>query len=159
MKKKFFIGLFIFAAVGLFVFAHLVLKSPEVKQVQEPALQAPIEIPATGIMGLNEALKSNKPVVAMFYVDWCTYCRRFMPVFGIFSEMYKDKFSFAAINCEDPANEEILKNYSIWGYPTISIIDRKFDYEYATNPMITTSPEIFKQELDKYLKLRAKLLK
>ena len=159
MKKKFFIGLFIFAAVGLFVFAHLALKAPEVKQVQEPAIQAPIEIPATGIVSLGEALKSNKPVVAMFYVDWCTYCRRFMPVFGIFAEMYKDKFSFATINCEDPANKEILQNYSIWGYPTIFIIDKKIGFEYATNPMITSSPEIFKQELDKYINFRSKLLK
>ena len=157
MKKKFFIGLFIFAAVGLFVFAHLVLKAPEVEQ--EPALQAPIEIPATGILSYEEAIKSDKPVLAMFYVDWCTYCRRFMPIFGAFSVLYKDNFTFAAINCENLEYKEILKNYNIMGYPTVYLIDKKLDFDYTLSPMTLSEKETLEKELNRYLKLRAKVLK
>lgn len=160
MKKKFFIGLFIFAAIGLFIFAHIVLRhNAQVEQVQQPALQAPIEIPATGILSLEEAVKSDKPVLAMFYVDWCTYCRRFMPMFGLFSLAYKDKFAFAAINCESPENKAIVEKYNVYGYPTLYIIDKKIDYEYSLNPMLFSDQENIKKELDKYLKLRSKVLK
>ena len=160
MKKKFFIGLFIFAAIGLFIFAHTVLRhNAQVEQAQQPALQAPIEIPATGILSLEEAVKSDKPVLAMFYVDWCTYCRRFMPMFGLFSLAYKDKFAFAAINCENPEMKEIVEKYNVYGYPTVYIIDKKLDYEYSLNPMLFSDQENIKKELEKYLKLRAKVLK
>ena len=160
MKKKFFIGLFIFAAIGLFLFAHIALRhNAEVEQIQQSALQAPIEIPATGITSLEEAIKSDKPVLAMFYVDWCTYCRRFMPMFGLFSIAYKNKYAFAAINCEEPAMKELVKEYDIYGYPTVYIIDKKLDFYYAINPMLFSEQEALKKEFDKYLKLRSKLPK
>ena len=159
MKKKFFIGLFIFATVGLFIFDNIVLKAPEVEQAQELALQAPIEIPATGILSYEEAIKSDKPVLAMFYVDWCTYCRRFMPIFGAFSVLYKDNFTFAAINCENLEYKEILKNYNIMGYPTVYLIDKKLDFDYTLSPMTLSEKETLEKELNRYLKLRAKVLK
>ena len=160
MKKKFFIGLFIFATVGLFIFAHFALKvNEELEQAQQPALQAPIEIPATGILPLEEAIKSDKPVLAMFYVDWCTYCRRFMPIFGAFSILYKDNFTFAAINCENQKYKEMLKNYNIMGYPTVYLIDKKLDFDYTLSPMTLSDKETLEKELNRYLKLRAKALK
>lgn len=160
MKKKFFIGLFIFAAIGLFIFAHIVLRhNAQVEQAQQPALRAPIEIPATGILSLEEAVKSDKPVLAMFYVDWCTYCRRFMPIFGELSVLYKDKYTFAVFNCDLPENKEIVEKYAIFAYPTLIIIDKKLDFDMALHPSATVDKKVMDKELDKYLKLRAKVLK
>ena len=31
--------------------------------------------------GLNEELKKNEKVLALFYASWCPYCRSFVPVF------------------------------------------------------------------------------
>ena len=160
MKKKFFIGLFIFATIGLFLFAYIVLRNnAEYEQAQQSQLQAPIEIPATGILSYEDAIKTENPVVAMFYVDWCTYCRKFMPMFGLISLAYKDKYSFAVINCEDPAMKGLLKGYSIFGYPTVYIVDKQLDFEYSLNPMLFSDKDALKKEFDKYLKLREKALK
>ena len=94
MKKKFFIGLFVVVSICLFVFAHIVLKQNEKQYQAQQNLSAPIEIPEKGVVSYEEAEKLDKPMVVMFYVDWCAYCRRFMPTFGEFAAKYKDKYSF-----------------------------------------------------------------
>ena len=95
MKKKFFIGLFIFATIGLFIFAHLALRHNTMQDEQpiQGNLSAPIEIPEGNIIKYEEAEKLEKPMVVMFYVDWCTYCRRFMPIFAKYSEKFIKDFS------------------------------------------------------------------
>ncbi len=76
---------------------------------------------------LKKALKKNKPVVIWFYVDWCGYCQRFAPTFD---EITKDKFikknyAVAFVNCEDPKNQELLKEYGIQGFPTVYLLNPK----------------------------------
>lgn len=160
MKKKFFIGLFILATIGLSAFAYFTLreKSPNCSSGQQN-LQAPIEIPATGIMQLDDAVKTDKPVLAMFYVDWCTYCRRFMPIFGALSALHKDEYTFAVINCDLPENKEVTEKYAVSGYPTLIIIDKKLDFDMVIHPAATMEKEVMDRELDKYLKLRKRVLK
>ena len=46
----------------------------------------------------DEAVKSDKPMLAVFYVDWCGYCLRFMPKFRILNTLYKNKYNFVIIN-------------------------------------------------------------
>ncbi|MBQ4078310.1 thioredoxin fold domain-containing protein [bacterium] len=160
MKKKFFIGLFIFAAIGLFIFAHIVLRhNAQVEQAQQPALQAPIEIPETGILQLSDAVKTNKPVLVMFYVDWCAYCRRFMPIFSALSVLHKDKYTFAVVNCDNPENKELVEKYHIGSFPTLYIVDEKLDFEMMIHPMATVDKKVMDRELLKYLNLRSKVLK
>ena len=158
MKKKFFIGLFIFAAIGLFIFAHLVLENNNINYHTQQNLEAPIEIPPTGIITLEEAEKIDKPILAMFYVDWCTYCRRYMPIFAELSLLLKDKFSFVAINCENPQYQNLTTQYGIMGYPTIYVIDKKLEFEYAVNTANLIDKNLMIKELQKYLKLRQKAL-
>ncbi len=159
MKKKFFIGLFIVAAIGLFIFAGIVLKKNPPAQTQNETqnLQAPIEIPATGILSYVEATKSDKPLLVMFYVDWCTYCRRFMPLFGALSVYYKDNFTFAVVNCDLPENQEIIQKYPVSGYPSLYVIDKKYDFDYIVNHTAFIEKNVMDRELQKYLKLREKL--
>ena len=159
MKKKFFIGLFIFLIIAFAVFAHLMLKHKDGGESStQTNIQAPIEIPDTGIVKYQEA-KFKKPVVVMFYVDWCTFCRRFMPIFGEAAKKYSDKFEFAVLNCEYPENNEIVKEFEIAGYPSIFIIDKDLDFQYQPSISSTQSIEAFSKELDKHLKLRKKLKK
>ncbi|MCD7878746.1 MAG: thioredoxin domain-containing protein [Candidatus Gastranaerophilales bacterium] len=155
MKKKFFIGLFIAAAIGLFVFAAIVLKPDDKKPVQQN-LNAPIEIPDTGIITIQEAESTDKPIVAMFYVDWCTYCRRFMPVFGEFAKSYKDKYTFAVVNCDYLENEKIIKDFHIMGYPSLFVIDNQLEHSFGLNPAGLMDKAVMKKELNDYLKLRDK---
>ncbi len=158
MKKKIFLVLFILATIGLFVFAHQVLKDNEAKQYKaQQNLKAPIEIPNESVLSIEEANKTNKPVVAMFYVDWCGYCRRYMPIFGEFAKEYKNKYAFAAINCDKPEYRKIVNNNNIMAFPTFVVFDKKNDYDFMLPQTVTIDKGIMKTSLNKYLKLREKI--
>ncbi|MBQ8886846.1 MAG: redoxin domain-containing protein [Candidatus Gastranaerophilales bacterium] len=158
MKKKFFIGLFVVVVIGLFVFAHLALKNNEQQYQAQQNLSAPIEVPDKNVMTFEDAEKLDKPMVVMFYVDWCTYCRRFMPIFGEFANKYKDKYSFAVINCDKLMYEKMVKDFNIMGFPTVFIVDKKFDLRFTLQMASMADKSVMTDELDRYLKSRAKML-
>ena len=64
------------------------------------------EKPSDYAIGIKyeQALKSDKPSVLLFYTNWCTYCRRFMPMFESLSTEYQDRYNFVMVNAEK--NEE-----------------------------------------------------
>ncbi len=159
MKKKFFIGLFILAIAGLGVYAHLALNHKTSECTKQSNLQAPIEIPATGIKQVSGDLQIKKPAAIMFYVDWCTYCKRFMPIFGEAAAKYNKKFDFLVVNCEHPENEQLVKEHNIAGFPSIFINDKDLDFEYQVSYASTVDVQSFGKELEKHLKLRSKLKK
>lgn len=159
MKKKFFTGLFIFASIGLFIFAYIVLKDNSNTYTPQQNLAAPIEITDKNIITYEEAKNIDKPIVVMFYVDWCTYCRKFMPVFGEMARRYKDSYSFAAINCDKPENAELLNVFHISGFPTLFLVDKKINHKFTLNMAGTAQPNILKEELDDYIEFRKNILK
>ena len=156
-RKKFFVILFILASIGLFIFAGIVLKNNN--RYTPPAITAPIEIPADGVVtDFNEVEKSDRPAVIMFYVDWCTYCRRFMPVFGDFAKQYKDNYIFAAINCDKPENIKYVQEYHIMGFPTLYIVDTKINHKFSLSMSATANETVMKEELNNYLNVRKNFL-
>lgn len=158
MKKKFFIGLFIAAAIGLFVFAYVVLKSND-SYTPQTNLQAPIEIPDAAILTMEEASHIEKPIVAMFYVDWCGYCRKFMPVFGKFANKYKNDYSFVVINCDNYENSKLIDDFHIVGFPSLFIIDNQINHRFSMHVAAVSDEKIMKEELDNYLTVRKNILK
>lgn len=158
MKKKFFIGLFVVAAIGLFVFAHIVLKANDNRYTPQTNLQAPIEIPEQSIITMQEASTIDKPIVAMFYVDWCGYCRKFMPVFGKFANKYKNDYSFVVINCDNYENRKLVDDFHIVGFPSLFIIDNQINHKFTLNMAATSEEKVMKEELDNYLKFRKNIL-
>lgn len=160
MKTKFFIALFIFTAIIFFVFMGILIKkknaAEEVKYTPSQ-LSAPIEIPATGIVRYSELKDHKKPVVILFYVDWCTYCRRFMPIFGIVSEKLNKEFTFAVVNCDYSESLKLLKKYNINHFPTVYITDKDLDFSYEMSMAGLYDANAFESELKKHLKLRSKL--
>ena len=82
MKKGIIITLVSVVLIIVSIVLYSVLKSESTAYTPQQNLNAPIEIPDTGVMPIQEVNDIEKPQVAMFYVDWCTYCRRFMPTFG-----------------------------------------------------------------------------
>ena len=100
------------------------------------------------------AMKGDKPVVALFYVDWCGYCMRFMPRLKTIEDLYKNKYNFLMLNVEDPANENLVRDVSLSGYPTVYVIDPKYDNRFLLNNAIYMDLTKFRAELDRYLKIR-----
>lgn len=96
------------------------------------------------------AIKDSKPMLLVFYVNWCTYCRRLMPKLASLNNEYKDKYNIVLIDCEDRKNEELLKKYKIEYFPTIYIINK--NNEIIVPGQYIQSLETFKLFLDKTLK-------
>ncbi len=152
MKKKIFIGLAILITAGLFTYMHIAINHANKKPVCESGenLNAPIEMPNEYVIKYQEAKNINKPIIVMFYVDWCTYCKRLMPLFGELAKQYKDDFSFAVINCDYPENMDMVQKYHIAGFPTLFFIDYELKTSFAINPNATADKNIFIEELEKY---------
>ncbi len=100
---------------------------------------------------------SEKPILAVFYVDWCGYCLKFMPKFSILSKIYKDKYNFVMVNTEDPVNAKLVEDIGIGGFPTVYILDPKYDNRVLMPNLIYQDLGKFRIELDRYLRIRGLL--
>ncbi len=133
-------------------------KTEKLKQSQMMPLELsgeprkPSEYPA-GIE-YNEAMKSKKPVLVLFYADWCGYCIRFMPIFQALSEQYDDDMVFSKVNVEDPKYEEIIKKTGIGGFPTVYIFDNKYDNKVLISNSDLSEYEGLKGEIERFLRIR-----
>lgn len=106
----------------------------------------------------EQAAQEDKPMLAVFYVDWCTYCKKFMPKMDKVRNINKDDFNFVLINVENPQNEAIVKEYRISAYPAVYIIDPKYDNRvHIDNPFLDSTQDLNK-EVVRYSKFR-KLIK
>ena len=117
------------------------------------------KVPSDYHVGITyeEALKSDKPIIGLFYVDWCGYCLRFMPKYATLSKLYKDDYNFVMFNAEDPANKQIVDDVALSGFPTMYIIDPKYDNRFLLNNAIYLDLKKLRPELDRYLKIRERL--
>lgn len=105
----------------------------------------------------NVAMKSKKPVMVLFYADWCGYCVRFMPIFQTISEKYQDKLDFSKVNVEDKKYEKLVKEIGITGFPTVYILDPKYDNKVLLSNAILSDVKSLSKELDRYVRIRKRL--
>lgn len=160
MKKKILITVLSVILILLAVGAAFVYKSyKSIVYVPQQNLQAPIEIPDEAVITVQEADNYDKPQVTLFYVDWCGYCRKFMPVFGQLAKKYKDKYSFVVVNCDNPENKKLVEEFHIMGFPLLFIIDKKYNHSFSMHYAATAKKEIMEEELNNYIKFREKYLK
>ena len=101
------------------------------------------------------AIKEKKPIIALFYADWCTYCMRFMPKYKIIADVYKDKYNFVMINADDQHYVNLVKDYSIEGFPTMYIIDPTIDNRISISNAIYDNLSKLRVEFDRYLRIRS----
>ena len=153
MKKTLTLLLIFCAGLGLII-NRRIQANYQVAVENELKRRAPIEIPDSSILTIQEVKDKRKPTIAFFYVDWCGYCKRFMPIYGEVAKEYKNKFNFAVVHCEKPENETLVKDFEIRGFPTLFIIDKKVNYNFPLSGSVTKDKEALEKELDKYLKLR-----
>lgn len=65
-------------------------------------------------------ISENLPVVVDFYTDWCSWCKKYSPIFDGVATQYYDQAVFVSINAE--TYPEITKAYGVEGFPTTAFI-------------------------------------
>ena len=103
----------------------------------------------------DNAVNSDRPMIALFYADWCGYCMRFMPKYVAMSKKYSGKYNIVMLNVEDPANKSLVEKVAITGFPTLYIIDPKYDNIVLLNNAIYHVDNKMNAELDRYLRIRS----
>ncbi len=78
-------------------------------------------------MPYEKAIKAKKPMLVLFYADWCGFCVRFMPIFEELHKKHKDHFNFVKVNVEDNKYEAAVKKYEIAAFPTVFMVNTKTD--------------------------------
>ena len=140
--KKIIISLFLIFMATTIVFAF----APKKK-----------EKPSDYNLGIKyeQALKSDKPSILLFYTDWCTFCRKFMPTYEALGEIYKGKYNLVMVNVEK--NKDLSTDFVVTGFPTVYIIDPKIDNRIHLDNGLYGSRYLLQKELDRYLNVRARI--
>ncbi len=164
--------LLILCVSGLFAFKHVndKKKAAEAKRIQAMERQAKEAFrqqmeaqnaeqpkrPSEYAVGIdyNKAIKGGKPVLTLFYADWCRYCIRFMPVFEKIAEKYGDDIILAKVNVEDPNYQDLVNEVGIMGYPTVYIFDPKYDNKVLIGNNNLGSVEDLSVEVDRFVRIR-----
>ncbi|XP_014090538.2 protein disulfide-isomerase A5 [Bactrocera oleae] len=81
--------------------------------------------------------KDTRPMLLMFYVPWCGYCKRLKPDYSKAATELKGKnYVIAAMDVERTENAPARRAYNITGFPTILYFERgqlKSTYEGDNN--------------------------
>lgn len=109
-------------------------------------------------MTYEKASKVDKPIIGVFYVDWCTYCQKFMPKLDKVRNINKNQFNVVLINVDDPNNKNFVEEYKITGFPSVYILDPKYDNRVFIDSPYLESVESLNKEVQRYLNFR-KLVK
>ena len=101
----------------------------EAPAAQEPAANQPTKKPSDYHFGIpyEKAVKAKKPMIVLFYADWCGFCVRFMPIYEELYKNHKDQFNFVKVNVEDKKYEDAVKKYEIAAFPTVFMVNTKTD--------------------------------
>ena len=87
--------------------------------------------------------------IRMFKVDWCPHCKKALPEFQQIENEYSGKtvnghkLEFAVVDGEDSANQSLVNEYKIQGYPTIVLTKGGKNIEYDA--------KVDKPTLDKFI--------
>lgn len=149
MKKKIIIGLSVLFLIICTSAISLAVNNAIVENNKK-------KVPSDYKIGIpyEQAVKEDKPVLALFYVDWCGYCLRFMPKYKTIHSIYKNKYNVVMLNCEDPKNQALVEDVKITGFPTLYVIDPKYNNRFLLNNALYLDLPKLRTELDRYLNIR-----
>ncbi len=130
------------------------------EQVAEESSSKPEEVPTKkpseykiGVP-YEKAMSGTKPVIALFYADWCGYCIRFMPTYEKLSKIYKNDYEFTKVNVEDEKYISVVRDMGITGFPTVFLLDPKYDNKVLLSNATFGDINLLKKETDRFLRIR-----
>lgn len=102
----------------------------------------------------NSVILTGKPALVLFYADWCRYCIRFMPIYEQAANKYGDDIEFVKVNVEDPRYQKLVQDSKIGGFPTVMIIDKKYDNKISIPNSSLGTLDDLGVELERFIKIR-----
>lgn len=105
-------------------------------------------------MTYEKATKEDKPIITVFYADWCTYCIKFMPKLDRVRNAFKNDFNVVLMDVENPDNKPMVDDYRISGFPTLYIIDPKYDNRVHIDSAYMDNVTTLSKEISRYAKVR-----
>jgi thiol-disulfide isomerase/thioredoxin len=72
----------------------------------------------------------KKPMLMLFYADWCGHCHEFMPTFEKLKREFVNTDKLNLVKISDK-NTNLIEKYQIGGFPTIKLYDGKDFHEYS----------------------------
>ena len=139
----------ILSLIGFASFAAIFLNPEYTKAVPPKINLVPSDYNTE--MTWEKAQKLDKPIVVNFYVDWCHYCKGFAPILDKLRQQYSSKYSFVFVNCEDPKNKMLEKNFNIQVYPSLFLVDKNKNKKIHIDNSKYENIKLLKQELDKFI--------
>jgi thiol-disulfide isomerase/thioredoxin len=103
--------------------------APAAERPARPSADNPTKKPSEYKIGMDykKAIESKKPMLILFYADWCGFCVRFMPIYEKLYKAHKRNFNFVKINVEDEQYADVVKKYEISAFPTVFLVNTKED--------------------------------
>lgn len=89
---------------------------------------SPIEIFRTAIYEIEEdefeeeVIRSEIPVAVVSWIEWCSFCSKFIPILEDISEGYKGKIKIVTINIE--LNKKFSDKFSVKAAPVTILFDQ-----------------------------------
>ena len=104
----------------------------------------------------EEAKKSGKPMLLVFSATWCGPCQENKKKVYPSAEVkeYHDKFVWAYLDADVPANEKLMQQFKVEGIPHIQFTTK--DGKAVDNMVGQTTPEDFVKVLKKALEKASK---
>jgi len=85
-------------------------------------MSKPIDL--TGESFQKEVLESELPVLVDFWAPWCVPCQMMAPVLEQLAAETEGKLKVAKLDVNDPAHEDLARQYQIAGIPSLKIFKR-----------------------------------